>query len=62
MELTDSYGDGICCSWGMGSYSLDVNGSRLFDSNGTDSFGRGVRHTIRVEEMGSILVDTEIEV
>lgn len=31
--INDSYGDGICCSWGNGSYSLDA-GSTNFASGG----------------------------
>lgn len=27
--ITDAYGDGICCSWGNGSYSLTVGGAVL---------------------------------
>ena len=28
-EIKDSYGDGICCSYGNGSYSVTVNGSQV---------------------------------
>ena len=33
-EITDSYGDGICCSYGNGSYSV-TNGSTTLASGGT---------------------------
>ena len=28
--ISDSYGDGICCSYGTGSYSLTINGAEVF--------------------------------
>merc|ERR1712176_186944 len=28
-EILDSYGDGICCSYGSGSYSVEANGEVL---------------------------------
>ncbi|HSG53521.1 MAG TPA: endonuclease, partial [Rheinheimera sp.] len=28
--ISDSYGDGICCSYGNGSYSLTINGAEVF--------------------------------
>ena len=34
--ITDAYGDGICCSYGYGSYNLIVNGSSVASG---DSFG-----------------------
>jgi len=40
-KITDSYGDGICCSWGNGSYDLTVNGSSIVSGgNFTDIDGR----------------------
>jgi hypothetical protein len=33
--MTDSYGDGMCCGYGQGSYSLEVDGVSLI-SNGGD--------------------------
>lgn len=41
--ITDSYGDGICCAWGQGSYSVVVDGEQVqlggeFDSNETTLF------------------------
>ncbi|MEH8016699.1 endonuclease [Rheinheimera muenzenbergensis] len=29
-RIDDSYGDGICCSYGSGSYSLSINGTEVF--------------------------------
>ena len=43
--ITDSYGDGICCGWGQGSYDLSYNGVAVvsgggeFTSSETTSFG-----------------------
>ena len=48
--INDSYGDGICCSYGNGSYSVTVNGSTVasggnFGSSETTNFcvGSGAR-------------------
>ena len=48
--INDSYGDGICCSYGNGSYSVTVNGSSVasggsFGSSETTNFcvGSGAR-------------------
>lgn len=43
LVMKDSYGDGMCCSYGNGSYSLSENGNVLasggsFDSSETKSF------------------------
>jgi len=32
--MTDSWGDGICCGYGQGSYSLEVNGATLVSNGG----------------------------
>merc|ERR1711971_745937 len=32
--VSDSYGDGICCGFGQGSYSLEVNGATLVSNGG----------------------------
>jgi thiol-disulfide isomerase/thioredoxin len=29
-EIDDSYGDGICCSWGTGSFEIESNGTTLY--------------------------------
>jgi hypothetical protein len=44
--ISDSYGDGICCSYGNGSYSVDQNGTNLasggaFGSSETTNFCLG---------------------
>ncbi|GIS08618.1 MAG: hypothetical protein CM15mP112_07300 [Flavobacteriales bacterium] len=31
--ITDSYGDGLCCSYGNGSYSLTLNGTVMIWSD-----------------------------
>ncbi|MEM7106304.1 MAG: PKD domain-containing protein [Bacteroidota bacterium] len=47
-NIYDTYGDGICCSWGQGYYSLtDSNGNPLafggdFDDSESTGFGFGV--------------------
>jgi hypothetical protein len=45
-SITDSYGDGICCSYGSGSYTLKLNGAEVgsggdFTSIETKSFCAG---------------------
>jgi hypothetical protein len=39
-EIDDSFGDGLCCNYGSGSYNLTFNGYRFFRSSG--EFGTGV--------------------
>ena len=34
IEITDSYGDGICCDYGQGSWSLENANSAIYESNG----------------------------
>jgi len=44
--LNDSYGDGICCSYGSGNYELKLNGERI--ANGDGQFGSSASHTFTV--------------
>merc|ERR1712156_1237863 len=42
-EITDSYGDGICCSYGQGSFSVKLDGAEIlsggsFGSSASESF------------------------
>jgi hypothetical protein len=43
--LKDSYGDGICCAYGSGSFELKLNGDTMLDG---DEFGSSVSHTFTV--------------
>jgi len=43
--LNDSYGDGICCAYGSGSYELKLNGETIADGG---EFGSSVSHTFTV--------------
>merc|ERR550539_1600971 len=36
-EITDSYGDGICCGWGIGSFSVLQDGTEIFSGGDFDS-------------------------
>merc|ERR1711862_993277 len=43
-EIADSYGDGICCGYGSGSYSIEYNGVEVaaggqFGQSQSTSFG-----------------------
>ncbi|MDT8346835.1 MAG: T9SS type A sorting domain-containing protein, partial [Flavobacteriaceae bacterium] len=51
--IFDSFGDGICCSWGIGNYSLTTDNSTvIFSSNG--SFGSAESTSFRVKQTLSI--------
>ena len=43
--INDSYGDGICCDWGNGSYSITVDGTEVASGG---SFGSSESKTITV--------------
>lgn len=45
-SITDSYGDGICCAEGLGSYSLALGATILYESDGQYGFGESVPFTI----------------
>lgn len=42
--FSDSFGDGICCGYGYGSYSLELDGVTIFESDG--DFGSSESFTI----------------
>lgn len=44
-RIDDSYGDGICCSYGNGSYSLSINGVEVF-SGGNFSYQQTHNFTV----------------
>jgi len=46
--IQDSYGDGICCEWGNGSYTVKYKGQVLFTGNELDS-EKIVRFTLPLE-------------
>lgn len=58
--MNDSYGDGMCCQWGNGGYSVTgANGAVLasggdFDDSETSSFKTGV---LGVDELNSIALN-----
>jgi len=41
-EIIDSFGDGICCGYGLGNYSLSLDGEMIHDSNGRYGAGETV--------------------
>jgi endonuclease I len=47
--INDSYGDGICCSYGSGNYSLSVAGQNVFSGG---SFGTSQSHTFTISSSG----------
>ncbi|HIO26164.1 MAG TPA: T9SS type A sorting domain-containing protein, partial [Flavobacteriaceae bacterium] len=53
--ITDSYGDGICCSYGSGSYTLSSDSGTIFSGG---DFGSSESTAICVEGSGST-ADTE---
>ncbi len=60
-ELNDSYGDGICCEYGQGSYTLTSNGVELasggeFEDNETVKFAVGSLSTVEVNASDSFAI------
>ena len=52
-EINDGYGDGICCSYGNGSYKLETsNGTVVF--NGTGNFSSKATNAFTTSETASI--------
>jgi len=47
-DIFDSFGDGICCDWGQGSYSLVLDGEEIYASDGQYGAGESVQFTIDV--------------
>ena len=45
-DIFDSFGDGICCDWGQGSYSLVLDGEEIYASNGQYGAGESVQFSI----------------
>ena len=45
-DIFDSFGDGICCDWGRGSYSLVLDGEEIYASDGQYGAGESVQFTI----------------
>jgi hypothetical protein len=45
-EMTDTFGDGICCEFGSGSFSIAVNGETVISNNG--QFENIVQETFEV--------------
>ncbi|KAL7465704.1 hypothetical protein ACHAXS_006023 [Conticribra weissflogii] len=37
-SIYDTFGDGLCCRWGNGGYSLMINGETFFDSKNKQTF------------------------
>lgn len=52
--ISDSYGDGICCSFGNGQYSLTLQSQTLFSGG---EFSREQRHSFHI---GAIADDTDL--
>ena len=55
-EITDSYGDGICCSYGSGSYTVSSSAGTMFSGG---AFGSSASHTFCIEDDGGPGPDTE---
>jgi len=50
-EILDSYGDGICCTWGEGSYTLTLAGEDITTGGG---FGSGETFVFTAPELGPV--------
>lgn len=53
-QISDSYGDGICCSYGEGNYQLSIDGTVEVSGNGT--FGSG-----EVKDLNGVCPSSSIE-
>lgn len=53
-EITDSYGDGLCCDYGFGGYDLRLNSLNFYSSNGT--FGKREMIVFTINEDGSAII------
>ena len=53
--ITDSYGDGICCSYGNGYYEIKVDGATVYGGNGSGAgnFTNSDSHTFSVGSSSS---------
>jgi trypsin len=58
-EMTDTYGDGICCQYGSGEFNITVNGEPVA-VGGNGEFGYVVQETFDV--VGSGTVDYRLDV
>ena len=47
--IYDSYGDGICCSYGIGYFKLYTNNNLIFDSNSQDTFSTSFIYTFTID-------------
>ena len=48
-EMTDSWGDGICCGYGDGGYSLQLDGTTIFTSTGAFGYEETTTFTVDVD-------------
>ena len=53
-EIYDSYGDGICCNYGNGFYSIETPDNTLQFVNGSGNFGTGTSHTFCIQQATEI--------
>mmetsp|Transcript_7024 Transcript_7024/g.9328 ORF Transcript_7024/g.9328 Transcript_7024/m.9328 type:complete len:271 (+) Transcript_7024:489-1301(+) len=53
-SMSDSYGDGICCGYGNGSYKLSL-GDAIFIEGG--EFSSSIQHKFVLEDQDTVLVD-----
>jgi surface protein len=56
-EMTDTFGDGICCNFGSGSFSIVVNGETVVSNNGR--FDSIVQETFEVQPTPSRFLSFE---
>ena len=49
-NIIDSYGDGLCCNEGAGSYSISTTYEDIYTSSGT--FGSGETYTLQLDDSG----------
>ncbi len=61
LELTDTFGDGLCCDAGYGTYYFAVDEGVLFDSNANDTFYYNITFTFMLEENDATLFEIQAD-
>jgi hypothetical protein len=58
-SISDSFGDGICCANGQGSFDLRASGANFFTSDGQYGTGLSVEFTLNDHGTGTVVDGTE---
>eukprot|EP00569_Conticribra_weissflogii_P005458 CAMPEP_0171339414 /NCGR_PEP_ID=MMETSP0878-20121228/7944_1 /TAXON_ID=67004 /ORGANISM="Thalassiosira weissflogii, Strain CCMP1336" /LENGTH=265 /DNA_ID=CAMNT_0011841337 /DNA_START=263 /DNA_END=1060 /DNA_ORIENTATION=- len=61
LELTDTFGDGICCDAGYGTYYFAADDTVLFDSNANETFYFNITFIFTIDEKDATLLETQAD-